>query len=263
MVGWRFAGATDRGQVREHNEDAYSVRNGASGVFVVADGLGGHQGGEVASQLAVECVERGLVQLAHTSAWRARFNFSRVESQLVQVMRDANAAVYAAAEREPSLRGMGCTLLAALIRKNRVSIAHVGDVRAYLWRDHVLQQLTADHTEVTRLIVEGVLSPQEARHYPFRNRVERAVGGCKNLMVDVQSLDVLIGDRLLFCSDGLWNMLDDANLTEILAQEYETEVCVNRLVHDANAAGGKDNITVILVDLMEEDQSNAVGTDSH
>lgn len=279
-IGWRFAGMTDRGQVREHNEDALSLRHGASGAFVVADGLGGHNGGEVASQLAVECLEDELEELLNTLAedqdvYSSLFNpRCSIETRLREAVLQTNATVFAIAERDARLRGMGCTLLVALIHGEQTVIAHVGDVRAYLWRSGVhishsnpnqtfrryqssqLTQLTTDHTEVARLLAKGLLSPEEALHYPFRHRVERALGLYQNLVVDVQSVSVGSGDRLLFCSDGLWNMLNDTQLATILAEEGEVDACVKRLVREANNAGGEDNITTIVVDMIEKIPNN-------
>ncbi len=245
---WRFAGLSHPGRVRKQNEDAFSLKLAPHGVFILADGLGGHQGGATASRLTVECLEE---RLGTTPTEGGCSEPNRLSIYLQEAILQASQEIYNRSLQDPSLSGMGCTLLVALLRDQRLLIAHVGDVRGYLWRENKLQQLTSDHSEVAHLVAKGYLSAEEARFYPFRHRIERAVGLSPELAVETRDYEVQIGDRLLFCSDGLWNMLEDAKLSSLLNQERNLESCAVRLEEEANAAGGEDNLTLILVDLID------------
>ena len=236
MLTLRFAGGTDRGRQREHNEDTYSIQYGSRGGFVVADGLGGHVAGEVASQLACGSIDDSLLAILNdlscdTETWY-------VETAVLNAMGEANEIVRAEAKKNVALTGMGCTLLAAIFHTSRVTIGQVGDCRAYQWRAGTLRQLTTDHT-----IVADMSHP---KHYVL----ERAVGIMEELRADVRTINIQPKDRLLFCSDGLWNMLDDNQLSAILSEIKEAEPCVLLLVDEANRMGGEDNVTVIVIDII-------------
>jgi serine/threonine protein phosphatase PrpC len=232
------AAATDIGRVRERNEDAFLDE---APLFAVADGVGGHQGGEVASRLALETME-------------ALFRRGRT---LTDQVREANRTVFERSLRDPALAGMGTTITAALADDGRLRIAHVGDSRAYLLRRGDLRMLTEDHTLVHRMVSEGEITSEEARIHPHRNIVTRAVGTEPDVQVDEGVLDAQDGDRILLCTDGLTGMLADEEIAATLREAKEPKDAVKRLVRQANAAGGVDNITVMVLDLKLEDHEAA------
>jgi len=243
---WQFAGLSNPGRVRNQNEDAFSLRLAERGIFILADGLGGHLGGKTASRLAVETLETSLekslecVDVTGLELW---------PFQLRAAIMGANQIVFDRSQQDLTLAGMGCTLLVAWFSEQELLIGHVGDVRGYLWRNSHLLRLTQDHSEVGQLVAKGYLAEAEARFHPFRHRVDRAVGLSPQLEVEIHSHAIQGSDRLLFCTDGLWNMLDDPCLASLLAQESGLEACTRRLEAEANAAGGEDNLTLILVEL--------------
>jgi len=232
------AAATDVGRVRRGNEDAYLV---APPVYAVADGIGGNRGGAEAARLAI----RTLASHASDSA-------SADGDALVEAVVDANRAILLAADEDDALRGMATTCTAALVRGRVARIAHVGDSRAYLLHEGRLTQLTDDHSLVAQLVREGHLSPEEAAVHPGRSVIFRALGTLPDIEVD--TLDVVLDadDRLLLCSDGLTNMVGDPAIGTVLREVADTRMAVEALVRCANAAGGADNITVVLVDVRSE-----------
>ncbi|MQB01141.1 MAG: Stp1/IreP family PP2C-type Ser/Thr phosphatase [Actinobacteria bacterium] len=231
--------ATDVGRAREANEDAYLARDP---LFVVADGMGGHVAGDIASATAIETIER-------------EWDGSADPDALSVMIKDANRSVYEKAEGDPELHGMGTTCTAILVDSDRAHVAHVGDSRAYLLRDGELTQVTEDHTVVGRMEREGKLTKEEAARHPHRNVITRALGIEIDVDVDTWELELTEGDRLLICSDGLNGMVDDSDIRQILMQEADPNGAVHRLVDEANAAGGEDNITVILLDAVSDDHS--------
>lgn len=237
----RYAVRSDVGRVRERNED-FSHADGR--LFIVADGMGGHRAGEVASSAAVEeflrCEKenRGLDPLR----------------RLRSCLQAANRAVLKMAEDDPALRGMGTTFTVLLL-EDGAYLGHVGDSRAYLLRVGALNPLTRDHSLVEKMVKEGFLTPREARLHPKRNVILRALGLTSNLAADLVRVEVRPGDRILLCTDGLTSQLEDEELAAILREEVDPEACARRLVEEANAKGGEDNVTVILVDLEESDES--------
>lgn len=229
----QHAGLTDTGLVREHNEDALLVR---PPLFAVADGLGGHQAGEVASATAV----RTLLQYAPRRA-DAR--------ALARAVKQANEAVMDAAENGRGHAGMGTTLTAAMVDGLRVVVAHVGDSRAYLMRDEGLTRVSLDHSLVADMVRQGSLTEDEARIHPNRSVITRALGSDPNLTVDTFEVTGNPGDMLLLCSDGLSGMLTDPEIERILRTSSDPDEAVRRLVDSANAAGGHDNVTAVVVRL--------------
>jgi serine/threonine protein phosphatase PrpC len=232
------AAASDIGRVRRGNEDAFLV---APPVYAIADGMGGHRGGAVAAQLAVRILASQASDLASADG-----------EALAEALSVANRAIVLAAEEDDALRGMATTCTAALVRGRVARIAHVGDSRAYLLHDGRLAQLTDDHSVVAQLVREGHLSLQDAAVHPGRSVIFRALGTEPD--VEVDTIEIILGadDRLLLCSDGLTGSLADAEIAAILREVTDTEMAVEVLVARANAAGGGDNITVVLVDLREE-----------
>ncbi|MFO1536667.1 MAG: Stp1/IreP family PP2C-type Ser/Thr phosphatase [Actinomycetota bacterium] len=231
----RIAAHTDVGRVRAGNEDSLLVSDDGR-LIAVADGMGGHQGGEVASATAVATLR------AEIGAGRS------VEDAVVT----ANRAVHERADGDPALRGMGTTLTAGIVTGSSLRIAHVGDSRAYLLRNGELRQVTVDHSVVAELIAAGELTEEEALVDRRRSMITRALGIDREVAVDVVTVDLRAGDRLLLCSDGLTTMLRDPAIRTILGDAPTPDAAATALVDAANAAGGVDNITVIVADVTED-----------
>jgi serine/threonine protein phosphatase PrpC len=227
---------TDTGRQRRENEDSAFA---CAPLFVVADGMGGARAGGVASRLAIESLQRELP-----------VGGSR-EQQLAELVREANRVIYDQAHRQPELRGMGTTLTAAYLDDAHVAIAHVGDSRAYLLRDGELRRLTQDHSLVGELVARGKLTEEQAAEHPQRSIITRALGVERDVDVDTWSHPVRAGDVLLLCSDGLTSMVSEERIAEILDSETVLERAARRLIAEANRAGGRDNITVVLCRLEE------------
>jgi protein phosphatase len=232
-----YGASTDVGRVREANEDSYLV---AEPLFVVADGMGGHIAGDVASSTAVKVIQDGSGQLS-----------SEDPATLTKIITDANTAIWGKAQSDPALRGMGTTCTLVLIDDDRVHIAHVGDSRAYRLRDGQLEQLTEDHTLVGRMVQEGRLSEEEAQHHPQRSIITRALGVDEEVQVDLDTVELSDGDRLLICSDGLSSMVEDDQIKDVLARESDPQKTADGLVQLANEAGGDDNVTVVVIDFVD------------
>jgi protein phosphatase len=246
----RAAAGTDIGRARERNEDAFLLRDP---LFAVADGMGGHRGGEVASTYALEVIGGRAAERGDGAPPPLPGLVSDVE--------EANQRVLARGEADHDLRGMGTTLTAVVTDNGRGYVVHVGDSRAYLLRDGALQQLTEDHTLVQRMVREGKLTPDEAGRHPHRSILTRALGVEDDLTVDELTLDLHPGDRLLLCTDGLTSMVDGDRIAEILRQEPDPEAACARLIEAANGAGGDDNITVVILDVLDDD-ADAEGGDA-
>ncbi|CAN5725037.1 protein phosphatase 2C domain-containing protein [soil metagenome] len=240
------AAETDVGRVREGNEDSYLVDEP---LFVVADGMGGHRAGDVASRTAIDAVERELV------GRRPR------PEELAAALQDANASILAKARADSSLAGMGTTCTLLYVEDGHAHIAHIGDSRAYLLRADRLEQLTEDHTLVERMVREGRISREDAEHHPQRNVITRALGLDESIDVDLMALDLQAGDRFLLCSDGLPSMLDEGRIREVLAEADDLRTAAEELVELANDAGGEDNITVVLVEIGDEAGAPASSAD--
>jgi PPM family protein phosphatase len=227
---------TDPGLQRRDNEDSMFAQ---APVFVVADGMGGAQAGEVASRIAIETFEEGLPESGSP------------EERLVTAAQTANHRIHelAAAERERA--GMGTTLTAAYLDDSDLAIAHVGDSRAYLFRDGELTRLTQDHSLVEELVRQGKLTPEQAAEHPQRSIITRALGPEPTVNVDTWTYPVRAGDVLLLCSDGLTSMISEAEVASVLAETDDLNLAAERLIAAANEAGGRDNITVVLFRLEE------------
>jgi protein phosphatase len=225
------AALTDIGRVRELNQDALLA---GERLFAVADGVGGGPGGEVAARLAVDALAAGLGD-AHTLG------------DLRGLAGDASAAVYDAAQADPALDGMATTLTAGLFMPDgRLALVHAGDSRAYRVRDGALEQLTDDHALVAQLLADGLISPERAETHPLRNLLTRAIGRDRDTDFDATVIDVEPGDVFLFCSDGLTKMLGEPAIAAIVTRAASLDSAATELVRTANAAGGRDNITVVL-----------------
>jgi serine/threonine protein phosphatase PrpC len=237
------AGRTDVGRQRDANEDALVVR---PPLFAVADGMGGAKAGEVASAVAVEAVES------------ARESEEPPELQLTGIVRDANRRIYQLAVADESRRGMGTTLTLAKVHGDEVSLAHVGDSRAYRMREGELSQLTRDHSLVAELERSGQISAEAAEHHPQRSIITRALGPEPDVEVDTYTLAGRDGDLFMICSDGLTSMISDEEVASILTSARSLDEAAEALVLAANQSGGKDNITVILFRLGEGDPAAAL-----
>jgi protein phosphatase len=227
---------TDTGRQRRANEDSLLVR---SPLFVVADGMGGAQAGEVASHMAVESFKGGLSDRSDPQA------------SLAELVRRANAAINERSRQDAHHAGMGTTITAVYVGEDDVSIAHVGDSRAYCLRDGELMRLTDDHSLVDELIRQGRLTPEEAEDHPQRSVITRALGPEASVEVDTSSFRGRAGDVYLICSDGLTTMVDEPSLAEVLSAHPHLRDAGESLIAAANEAGGKDNITVVLARLEE------------
>jgi serine/threonine protein phosphatase PrpC len=235
---------SDVGRKRQHNEDSFLIASGV-GLFAVADGMGGHRAGEKASRMAVDRLRDALVP-PRKSATR-----DEVLGHLQRAMFVTGAAIFDAAQSDPDLAGMGTTLTAVLFHGMRAYIAHVGDSRAYLYRDGRVQQVTVDHSWVAEQVKAGLLTEQEAKESRFRHIITRSVGFEREVQVDGTICPIQAGDCLLLCSDGLSNYLEESEFAEVLGQHLYREV-PQLLVDLANSRGGDDNITVVLIHIAND-----------
>ncbi|MCL2680679.1 MAG: Stp1/IreP family PP2C-type Ser/Thr phosphatase [Coriobacteriia bacterium] len=236
-----FAALTHVGMVRALNEDSLLA---LPPLYAVADGLGGHQSGEVASQLAISALRDNAPRHPDATA-------------LARAVQAANQAVIKGIEKGKGRPGMGTTMTAAMIAGGSATVAQVGDSRAYLLRNRSLSQITEDHSVVGAMMRSGHLSAAEARSHPQRSVITRALGSDPALNVDTFEISVLRGDRLLICTDGLTSMVDDAQIEQILVSSLDPNHAAEKLVQAALDAGGSDNVSVIIVDVTEEHAANA------
>jgi protein phosphatase len=243
-------GLTDVGQRRDHNEDAYLVDEDL-GLFVVADGMGGHAGGATASRLAVETMQAAVrhAKEAEPEAFRP-VEGPAEESPLPDVLREAVeeacAVIFRAAQADPELAGMGTTATAALVDGRTAYVAHVGDSRCYLLREGRIYQVSEDHSLVNEQLKAGAITEDEAKHSRFKNIITRSVGFEQQVQVDLMGVELEAGDRLVICCDGLSNLVEDAEILEIV-EASELDAAPGRLVALANDRGGDDNITVVVI----------------
>ena len=238
---------TDTGRQRRDNEDSAFAR---APVFVVADGMGGAQAGEVASRIAVEAFEQGLPDSGSP------------EERLATRVREANAQIYERSRADRGRAGMGTTLTAAYVDDTHVAIAHVGDSRAYLFRDGTLQRLTQDHSLVDELVRRGKLTEEQAAEHPQRSIITRALGPEPDVEVDTWTYPARAGDVVLLCSDGLTSMISEERVKATLVEHDNLDEAGDALIREANEAGGRDNITVVLFRLEEIGADDAAGEET-
>lgn len=246
MFEWHVGGKTNVGRVRDLNEDCIHS-NQALGFVVLADGMGGHQGGEIASAMAVSGIAQDLADASLTG------NTSE-QTQLITQLLDntiskVNREIFTTAESNDQYKGMGTTVVVALSHNDKLHYAHVGDSRLYRFRKNTLEQLTKDHSLVNELLEQGYYkSQEEASKAGQKNVITRAVGIAEDVKVDVATVDVEENDLFLLCSDGLSDMISDAEISECLANtKGEQEDLLNALINKACEAGGRDNISVMLL----------------
>jgi PPM family protein phosphatase len=238
-----FAGASDTGRKRRRNEDSYVL---APPIFAVADGMGGAQAGEIASRLAAAALE--------DTDPGAKSGAERVNS----LIQEANRRVHERAIADPATSGMGTTMTVALVEGTKVTFGHVGDSRAYRYRNGEIEQITEDHSLVNELLKSGKLSPEEADSHPQRSVITRAVGTDPDVDVDSFTIDAEVGDVFLICSDGLTDMVDDENIRSVLEKFHnDLDRATKSLVSAANRGGGEDNITVVAFEISQDGAETA------
>lgn len=234
---------TDAGLVRLINEDRAAVRDEWNGftLAIVADGMGGHQAGEIASTMAIELVETEMRTV------RAEMTLEERQETVRRAIAIANEEVYEFASKQPRYQGMGTTVVTALASQNEVVIGHIGDSRAYLVSGESIRQLTEDHSLVNELVKSGQITSEEANVHPLRNVVTRALGTDKQVEIDIIRCEWREGDILLLCSDGLSGLVEESEMRDIIAGVHDLPWKVDRLIARALEEGGGDNITVVLL----------------
>lgn len=249
MSSLTMVGITDPGVRRENNEDAY-ITVPELGLAVLADGMGGHLAGEVASGIAVDIVRRNLLDALASAPKDSDTDAGMsLEAQSIKAAIElANNAIHEASTTRPECAGMGATIVAAVFHGNKICIAHVGDSRLYRLRDGVFEQVTEDHSMIQELLRRGFITPEEARTSTNKNVVTRALGVDVDVQVEVSEQAVAADDLYLLCSDGLSDVLsDDAIRDALLAQRDDLDAVLRHLVQEVNARGGPDNVSIILV----------------
>lgn len=231
-------GITDKGLRREKNEDCFLIDEQKS-IFMVADGMGGHNAGEIASQLVCQYFSKYFES-----------NVERIEQHFLDNFKKINQIIYQEAQKKDALKGMGTTFIVCCVDEQYAHFCHVGDVRAYYMRNDKLKKITEDHSTIALLLKNNLISEEEVKSHPLRGKINKAIGIEKDVEPDYNRLDIRGGDQILLCSDGLWNMLDDEFMFRILKKDITTEEKCLKLLNEANRAGGKDNITAILIEFQ-------------
>src|SRR5438477_9247260 len=243
-------GLTHVGKQRQHNEDSYLVESDAR-LFLVADGMGGHAAGEIASRIAVDSISEFILHTKEDDGtWPHAYDeaYKRTTNRLVAAVRLANTRVLEAMRKDARLRGMGTTVVAGLADDATMSIAHVGDSRAYLIRGNQLSRITNDHSWVFEQVQAGMLTEAEAEKHPLRNVITRALGGALQVVPDAKEINSHPGDIYLLCSDGLTGMVPEEEILRVVtASDGDLDTACQKLIDTANERGGLDNITAILV----------------
>ena len=247
-------GITDKGKKRKNNEDSFLL-NSSKKLFIVADGMGGHSAGEVASMNAVKLVDQYLTPeiLSEISS-----HPEMIEIELTNSVCEAHKFILSTAKKNKDYHGMGTTIVIALILNNVLHICHVGDSRAYAVNADSIKQLTNDHSHVGELVRSGKMTPEEARQSNLKNQITQALGSPYSIKPEYNSYSIDEDNSILLCSDGLWDMLPDEEIQEtVMTDKSLQEICVD-LVNKANQAGGKDNITLILIDHFRETTTGTI-----
>ncbi len=244
-----MAGETNVGMKRNHNEDNFSIIE-ESGLYIVADGMGGHASGEVASKMAVDSMKEFFVATANDPerTWPYKMDRSKgyEENRLITAIKLANLRIYESAQRDSRQRGMGTTIVTIFAVEDGVYTAHVGDSRVYRIREGKIEQLTEDHSLLNDYIKMKRLTPEEIANFPHKNVIVRALGMKDTVKVDTHFDQPKANDTYLLCSDGLSGPVNDPDILEITQSSPDIKVAATRLIERANANGGPDNITVVL-----------------
>jgi len=251
-------GVSDVGRVRTNNEDSFRIVE-AQNLFILSDGMGGEAHGEVASSMAVETIatycggaQESKEDSGVTLHGAVVDSWSPQTKRLQNAVFQANFAIYQSAQEHPEQRGMGATLTAGWVNGSKLSLAHVGDSRAYLLRAGSLQQLTSDHSLVAEQVRRGILTPQQAEESDMQSVLLRALGAHPEVEVDIEEVDLIPRDVLLFCSDGLTRMVTEPEIAGCLQAETDPRTAAQKLVELANDRGGLDNVTVVVARIQEE-----------
>lgn len=232
----KFAAETNKGKIRKNNEDSYLA---TGKVFAVADGMGGHQAGEIASRIAVDILKDAQEDLLSKDT----------EVLLKESFSKVNSVIFQKAEKNAELKGMGTTLTVAVIKPNQVLLGHAGDSRVYLLDESNFSLLTEDHSLVAQMVKEGQISKSEAEDHPMKSMITRALGAGKQIEVDTGSVEVKSGNKLLLATDGLTNMLTDEEIASAVKLGTAPKKICHNLVKMANRKGGTDNITTVLIEI--------------
>jgi serine/threonine protein phosphatase PrpC len=252
MLRLKHAARSDVGMIRSGNEDSHdSDVNANRGIFVVADGMGGHAAGEVASLMAVQTAMRELTELKEIDAE------GKSATRLAEALRTANRNIHDRMLAESDKQGMGTTASVLVLDEHRYLIGQVGDSRIYLVRDGALLQITKDHSYVQEQVDAGFLTPEQAKYHPYSNVITRCVGASADVEPDVYRGESKAGDIWLVCSDGLTGMVDDRRIHTLLMSRAEPERKVHSLISEANGRGGLDNITAIVVHVLGAEEPAA------
>ncbi|MCE5194671.1 MAG: Stp1/IreP family PP2C-type Ser/Thr phosphatase [Nitrospiraceae bacterium] len=243
------SGQTDKGIVRANNEDFFCVEE-KSGLFAVADGIGGFSAGEIASRMAIDII-RDYISKSEDNPEKSTEEksdmYSEAASKLASAIRLANSSIYEAAQKNDPWRGMGTTIAAALIKENRLSIAHVGDSRAYLIRGNNIEQLTDDHSLISEQLKKGLITEKDAGESNFKNIITRSLGRAASVDMDIAEITLMNNDSILLCTDGLTAMVPDNIILSTVRLSSNPDLACRRLIDIANKNGGKDNISVVIV----------------
>ena len=232
----RLCGVTDAGKIRNNNEDQYFLSD--EGTFwIVADGMGGHNAGEVASALTIEAIVESMSSTA---------KYERARDRLLKAFGAAQNSVSGRSHQDEACSGMGSTAIAGLVDGEELNVCHVGDVRAYHWSAGHLRRITDDHSFVWELVLSGVLTADQARFHPHRSKVTQAIGKPLGIAPDLTRLTLKPRDRVLLCSDGLWEAMPDEEIRTVVGLDGSMHDLATLLVDKANAAGGQDNISAVL-----------------
>ncbi len=241
------AGMTDVGRSREHNEDDFYLSDGDEALCIVADGMGGHRSGEVASALAIKAIVEYYRETSVRDDEAVEPDAMTPEQyRLMRAVKMANGAVFAAASANESYRGMGTTIVSGFFTERGVYLAHIGDSRVYRLREQKLERRTDDHSLANEYVRLGILSPEDVEYFPYKNVITRACGLTEEVEVDCHYEELEPGDIYMFCSDGLSDMVPDVEIREIMSEHKTLDTMCRALVERANSNGGADNITVVL-----------------
>jgi protein phosphatase len=246
-VELEFAAKTDTGRVRPHNEDSIAISEDC-GLAILADGMGGYNAGEVASGIATQVLRESLEMRLRNQQWEMRSNWSkRVQQIMMESIGHTNASIIEAARIKPQYSGMGTTLVAALFYHDKITVAHVGDSRAYRVRQNKIVQITRDHSLLQEQIDAGLISPEVAQYSHYRNLITRAMGVDREVEVEIHDHVTESGDVYVLCSDGLSDMLSIHEILNVVSAGANLGAASNALVKKANEHGGRDNISVVLI----------------
>jgi serine/threonine protein phosphatase PrpC len=242
-------GMSHVGRQRQHNEDTFLVQPEAK-LFLVADGMGGHAAGEIASRIAADSISEFILHTAEDDGtWPHAYDdhLKRSTNRLMAALKVANGRVIEAMRKDARLRGMGTTVVASIVEGETISVAHVGDSRAYLIRNAQMSRITNDHSWVFEQVQAGMLTEEEAERHPLRNVITRALGGAASVMPDATEVECRSGDFYLLCSDGLTGMVPDDEILRAVVDHENIEDAVQCLIDLANERGGYDNVTAVLI----------------